>query len=493
MITNPLYRASKQIINQALNFARQSSVKFNGQITRPLSSQDESGGITRPIKFQIRPTSKPTHLTIGSNINVSLDDIELQIGNERLSFNLTWLRDSCHCAECTHPSSRQRLFTIKDFKRDLFEVKDVNIISSDNSNRDEKSTICVDWSNGHRSSYSLSWLHHINNLYQKTQSGLRDQPCEQFHFPSDDLYESHESIRTSKEPWDVKFLTSAITPIDFYQLTDGLNLTRGALSTINPNRVSEMSSTRFEALHGLTRQLVRYGLAKVVNVPAEKGRILDVVEAIAYVRPTGYGFVFDVVAEPSDDINLAYSTLEFDLHSDLTYREMSPGVQLLHCIQNSASRGYSYFADALKAAQTLQHENPHLFNVLIQFPATYIIRDPYRNVKFRRHKSVLSTDATGHISDIYYSPFMLPPIGYIDDVRLFYLALDQFTQKLQDERNKFICKMLPGELFVFHNRRVLHGRSDYDASTGPRFMQGCYMDWDEVTCLHEKLNSSRNT
>jgi len=53
-----------------------------------------------------------------------------------------------------------------------------------------------------------------------------------------------------------------------------------------------------------------------------------------------------------------------------------------------------------------------------------------------------------------------------------------------------ITKMDPGEMFIFHNRRVLHGRSSYDLSPGGRFLQGCYMDWDEIECLYEKVYSA---
>lgn len=42
-------------------------------------------------------------------------------------------------------------------------------------------------------------------------------------------------------------------------------------------------------------------------------------------------------------------------------------------------------------------------------------------------------------------------------------------------------KLAGGEMVVFDNRRVLHGREAFDPSTGFRHLHGCYVDrgeWD---------------
>ncbi|QVM88949.1 TauD/TfdA family dioxygenase [Pseudomonas lalucatii] len=38
--------------------------------------------------------------------------------------------------------------------------------------------------------------------------------------------------------------------------------------------------------------------------------------------------------------------------------------------------------------------------------------------------------------------------------------------------------LLAGELMLFDNSRVLHGRTRFDPSEGPRHLQGCYIDLD---------------
>ena len=38
----------------------------------------------------------------------------------------------------------------------------------------------------------------------------------------------------------------------------------------------------------------------------------------------------------------------------------------------------------------------------------------------------------------------------------------------------------PGDLVLVDNRRVLHGRTAYDAEVGERWLQGCYGEREEL-------------
>lgn len=437
--------------------------------------------------FNFRILQHDDNVTNISGSNVQLDDLELCLAGQKLIVNLTWLRDSCHCTKCTHQYSRQRLFTPKDFKKYMFNISDIQVEGFDG--KSNEMYLNVEWADGHKSCYSFDWLCYVNGLYKETQLRLGAQQTSKFLFPKDDFYfPTHENC-ILPDYWTVSKINSNLRPVDYQDLVDGFKF-HDEPTYINANRINEMTSRRRDAMLTLSEQLIVYGLAKIVNVPQERDQVLKVARSLAYERPTGYGTVFNVVVEQSEEINLAYSSQEFDLHSDLTYREISPGVQLLHCIRNSAQGGFSYFSDAFNAAKILRETYPKLFEVLLQFPATFVVRDPYRDLKFRRQQPILTLNYQGDLSDVYYSPFMLPPIGHREDIKLFYLAQCKLTEILQSKENKLVVKMDPGDLFIFHNRRVLHGRSSYDPTTSDRFLQGCYMDWDEVQCLHEKLRSN---
>lgn len=464
---------------------------FNIYQTRQITSKSKGH-----IEFKI---SYDPNFSIQNEVdtNIELKDLELNIKGSNLVVNLTWLRDNCHCNQCTHQSSRQRLFTPTKFRRQIYDIVEIHLLEKTLSkNRrqsvwpsldDGEDTLSVKWLDGHQSEYSFSWLSHVINLNQEKQLNI-SMPKVFYKYPEDDYYLPTKNNVTPTKYWNAPAIETLLKEVNYHDLVEGFVFSEDA-NFINANMIDSMSPNRSRALTSLSNQLVGLGLAKIVDVPQDRNRVLDVARSLAYERPTGYGVVFDVVVEPSEEINLAYSSLEFDLHSDLSYRETSPGVQLLHCIRNSTEGGLSYFSDSFLAARTLQIENPKLFDVLIQFPVTFAVRDPYRNVKFRRHHTMIKLDHEGTIIEVNYSPFTLPPIGHKDDVKLFYLALDKFTQLLHARENKYIVKMDPGELFIFHNRRVLHGRSAYNATTSSRFLQGCYMDWDEIRCLDEKLRS----
>lgn len=495
----PILRTSERLLTSRYlrsHFNRfHSLIRIDSKRCNYTCGNDDKG-----LDFKILSNRNPKlvdNLTIKQS-NIELDDVELSISGEKLVFNLTWLRDSCHCPQCTHQHSRQRLFTIKDFKQDLFSIDEVKVSSQPTHNGDlqmppisertNSGYLNVRWTNGHESSYSIDWLCYISRLYSEPQLRRDYSRGVFFKYPEDDFHLPLEANNIAPDYWDVAKINLNLKPVNYCHLVEGFKFNNEP-TFINANRIKGMSQNRLAALKSLTNQLVTHGVAKIFNVPLERNQVLKVAQSIAYERTTGYGTVFDVVVEPSEEINLAYSSLEFDLHSDLNYRETSPGVQLLHCIRNSSRGGLSYFSDAFNASRLLRETEPILFSVLTQLPITFAVRDPYRDVKLRKQKPVISLDCSGNISDIHYSPFTLPPIGFKDDIKLFYLALDKLTKILQSKENKLITKMNPGDLYIFHNRRVLHGRSAYDATISSRFLQGCYMDWDEIKCLSEKLNS----
>ncbi|MEO1687310.1 MAG: TauD/TfdA family dioxygenase, partial [Pseudomonadota bacterium] len=47
---------------------------------------------------------------------------------------------------------------------------------------------------------------------------------------------------------------------------------------------------------------------------------------------------------------------------------------------------------------------------------------------------------------------------------------------------RFVCRypFAPGDLVIFDNRRILHGRDRFTPQTGTRRLQGCYLDTDEL-------------
>ena len=50
---------------------------------------------------------------------------------------------------------------------------------------------------------------------------------------------------------------------------------------------------------------------------------------------------------------------------------------------------------------------------------------------------------------------------------------------LRDPELEYVFKMEPGDCQVFDNRRVLHARAAFDPNSGPRHLQGTYVERDD--------------
>ena len=74
-----------------------------------------------------------------------------------------------------------------------------------------------------------------------------------------------------------------------------------------------------------------------------------------------------------------------------------------------------------------------------------------------------------------------------------YEAYYSLTKRLKDPKNMFLHKLSPGEMIVFDNDRVLHGRMGYTLTEeGGRCLESAYIDWDvarsRLNVLGKKLN-----
>ena len=95
----------------------------------------------------------------------------------------------------------------------------------------------------------------------------------------------------------------------------------------------------------------------------ESGALIQVADLFGYVRETNYGKWFEIRSE-INAINLAYTNLGLQAHTDNPYRDPVPTIQILYCLENSASGGDSTVVDGFKAAIHLKDKNPNYFNLL---------------------------------------------------------------------------------------------------------------------------------
>ncbi len=224
--------------------------------------------------------------------------------------------------------------------------------------------------------------------------------------------------------------------------------------------------------------LVTDGLAFLSDVPTEPGAILAAMPLLGQVAETNYGLLFDVRAVP-DPENLAYSDLGLGLHTDNPYREPVPGFQALHVLVAAPDGGESLFADGFALAEHLRQEDPAAFEMLARTPVPFAYRS--RNAALSAERPLIQLSCRGEVVAVHYNNRSIQPLPFAAEAaERYYRAYRRFATLLREPRFMLRLMMRGGDLAVFDNQRILHGRTGFASARYPRHLQGCYLTRDSV-------------
>lgn len=334
-------------------------------------------------------------------------------------YHYLWLRDNCPTA--FHPQTKERSFDLLSVSEDIHPIA-VSI---------NEGSLRIEWSEDeHISEYDQSWLYEHN-------------------------YSAHSSAHhsTGYQSWDCSFAS---------QIPQG-------------DHEAVMSSD--EALFKWMSDLDRYGLAIINGMPDSEEAVVNTAQRIDYLRQTNFGMTFDVVSV-EEPINLAYTSISLPLHTDLANQETPPGYQFLHCLANESEGGESTFVDGLKVAEELRSQCPDHFKLLSEYAVPFRFHDSEHDI--RQHHTVINLDNFGNIIEIKYNAHLADIFDLPAEVmHEYYLAYRNLMARFKDERFKIEIKLQGGQMVVFDNRRVLHGRNKFETSSGRRHLRGCYVDRSE--------------
>ncbi len=334
-------------------------------------------------------------------------------------FHYLWLRDNCACAECRHPVAWERLLDNV--------MLDPEVVPRDARFDDG---LEITWADGHHTSLSAGWLR-ANRYGRAGRDERREQPV---------------------------LWTASIAE---------------APPTIHLGEIDAGDA-------GLRRwlELIRdYGFAIVRGVPTRVGAVVELANRIAFIQETHFGREFQVVSKP-DPENLAYTAVKLTAHTDVVNRRNLPGLQFLHCIEFEAEGGESILIDGFEAARRLREWHPEMHALLATVEVPYVFVDAHHDV--RNHQRILTVDPDGHHTEVRFHSALLGAIDLDPDlIEPFYAAWRTFGRILRDPELEYVFKMEPGDCQVFDNRRVLHARAEFDPSTGPRHLQGTYVERDD--------------
>ena len=166
---------------------------------------------------------------------------------------------------------------------------------------------------------------------------------------------------------------------------------------------------------------------------------------------------------------------------DLPWFENPPGYQFLHCLINSAKGGDSSAVDAFAVADYLRNNEKDTFDILVNTPLKFRDKDYTQEAVRSVYGTAISLTKDGDYNDIRYSIATLDALDCHPDVMdSVYKAHHRFGNLLHDSKFQINFRLEAGDIFSFNNRRLLHGRTEFDPNSGHRHLQGYYMDRDEI-------------
>ena len=335
-------------------------------------------------------------------------------------FPFIWLRDN-DVAEL-HPTTRERTFDLTTVPLDI-KPSDVRL---------DGDTVDVQWpGRDDRSRYAGDWLYR--------------------HRPG---HPRHDPAEVAQVLWTAESL--------------------GEIPKFSAIECRDSVASLTEAM----RTLKSVGLVIINELEDYPDAGVEFGDLIGFKRPTNFGLIWDVVSKP-DPNNLAYTAVALPLHIDLTNQELVPGYQFLHCITNAADGGESIFADGYSPCAELQRQNPEYFERLkaIEIPCRF--HDDTCDI--RRRRPVISQDENGEFTQLVFNAHLADvPDMPTETLQQFYEAYQALMVLARSEEYRVEYTLQPGEMVIFDNRRVMHGRGAFDPSTGERQLRGYYIDRNEV-------------
>ena len=227
------------------------------------------------------------------------------------------------------------------------------------------------------------------------------------------------------------------------------------------------------------------GIAILTDMPDSDAGLTETANMLGRVRPTFFGDYFDVKTH-INPTNTAYTAAALELHTDTPAEEHAPGVQFLHCRANTVQGGGSLYADGVAVANDFRHRDPEGFRLLSEVSVPfYCEHDDY---DMRSRQTVIELDRHGEVSGLTISQHMLDIIDLDQELLdAYYPAFCRFGRMLQEETYLMRFVMKAGECMVFDNHRIVHGRAAYTASSGERYLRGCYTDRAEMRSTFRAL------
>ena len=222
------------------------------------------------------------------------------------------------------------------------------------------------------------------------------------------------------------------------------------------------------------KNLYQYGFSVVQNCKTEMSSVENIVNKIGYVRNSIFGGLWSFESN-EDKADSAYTQEELRPHTDATYSNDAPGLQLLLCCDYKAKGGDSIMVDGFKIAEMIKKDNKELFDIL----STINVKGSYigDGVFLEAERPIFNLNSKKELFQVSFNNYDRAPFRFEKDLTIkFYEAIRTFDLMANSKEYQWRHILKPGELLIFNNWRVLHGRGSFD---GTRKISGCYINKED--------------
>ena len=236
-----------------------------------------------------------------------------------------WLRDNCPCVECLHPQTGERVL-------DTFGL-DPDVRPS--SLAESTGVLSIDWSDGHRSEFAMSWL----SAHGPSDRGLQDHLASPCH-------------------WSAADLAANLPEFDYASI-----------------------ASSDQTLLRLAETVWQMGVAFVRNVPTSEATLRDLAERIGPVRGRTSALTstsrrrWTRTTSPTPPSSCARTPTSRTTPDP-------PGIQFLHCFTADAPGGESTLVDGYSVADRIRRDDSGAFRVLCDVPIPYRFLDGDNDLRF---------------------------------------------------------------------------------------------------------------
>ena len=231
-------------------------------------------------------------------------------------------------------------------------------------------------------------------------------------------------------------------------------------------------------------KLYKFGFVVIQNCKTEMSSVEKIAKKIGYVRESIFGGLWSFESN-NDMADSAYTQDELRPHTDSTYSNDAPGLQLLLCCHYEATGGESIMVDGFKIAEKIYKENKDLYTLLSEIEVTgqYIGDGVFLEAK----RPIFKLNSNKELVQVSFNNYDRAAFRMDDEKTLkFYDAIREFDLIANNREYQWRHILKPGELLIFNNWRILHGRGSFK---GDRKMSGCYINKEDFdsSCRMNKV------